>query len=327
MSQSRLVALRRLVGIELAPVGHAERIISGIGGFIAIYVIFLFSHDVLGEVGAAIMIASMGASAVLLFAVPHGALSQPWAVIVGHLLSAVIGVACVKVFGATMLSAALAVGLAIAAMHYARAIHPPGGATALTAVIGGEPVHALGFQFVATPVLLNALIIVAVAVVVNGVFAWRRYPAALGRKPAPVAHETAGEAAAGEIAHADFVAALESIGTFVDISEDEFLELRALMREAAAARRLTPDEIRLGGYYSNGAFGPDWSVRQVIDAARTTTDGIGGDVIWRVVAGRDRNATGLSTRADFARWAASEVVRSESTWVSARSREPDETAS
>ncbi|MCB1506428.1 MAG: HPP family protein [Hyphomicrobiaceae bacterium] len=317
MPQSTLTKLRRLAGIELAPVGHVERLISGIGGFIAIYLIFLLQQDVIGEVGAAIMVASMGASAVLLFAVPHGALSQPWAVVIGHVASAVIGVACGKVVGNTMLAAALAVGLAIAAMHYLRAIHPPGGATALTAVIGGPQVHALGFAFVITPVLLNALTILVVAVLVNAFFHWRRYPAALGRRALTEQEEAT--ATGDSITHADFVAALESIGTFVDISEDEFIKLRGLMREAAEARHVRADQIKLGAYYSNGAFGADWSVRRVIDAAPAGKGGEAGDIIWRVVAGKDRNASGVSSPQELASWAAYEVVRSESTWIQALS--------
>lgn len=315
MLREHFERLKRLAGIELVPVGHLERLISSVGGFLAMYVIFLLERELLGEIGAATMVASMGATGVLLFAVPHGALSQPWAVVVGHVVSAIVGVACAKLIADTMMAAALAVGLSIAGMHYLRAIHPPGGATALTAVIGGSQVQALGFQFVLTPVLVNVLIIVAVAVILNASFAWRRYPAALGRKPV-IERETAREAADG-ITHADFIAALQSIGTFVDISEDEFLKLRSLMREAAAARHVQPEAIMLGAYYSNGAFGQDWSVRRVIDAAPARVDGLPGDVIWRVVAGKDRGASGVSTRADFALWAAAEVARTESTWVRA----------
>jgi CBS domain-containing membrane protein len=78
-----------------------------------------------------------------------------------------------------LLASAVAVAAAIGAMHYLRCIHPPGGATALTAVIGGAPIQALGFGFVLTPVLLNAISIVLVAIVFNYAFSWRRYPAAL----------------------------------------------------------------------------------------------------------------------------------------------------
>ncbi len=300
--------LKRLLGIEIAPVGHLERAISAIGGFVAIYIVFLLEHDFLGEIGAAILVASMGASAVLLFAVPHGALSQPWAVFVGHFVSAIIGVTCAKFIADPMLAASVAVGTAIGTMHYLRAIHPPGGATALTAVIGGPQVHALGYQFVVTPVMINTTILVLAAVLINAAFAWRRYPAGWGRRATPAAQPPSRP----QTSHADFVAALESIGTFVDIREDEFERLRELTRSAAANRHLKPEDIRLGAYYSNGAFGEDWSVRRIID---TATGSQNGDVIWRVVAGRDRNESGHCSRQTFSLWAAHEVVRSESTWI------------
>ena len=82
-----------------------------------------------------------------------------------------------------MFAAALAVALAIGAMHYLNCIHPPGGATALSAVIGGDAIHQLGFQYVLTPVLLNVIIVLIVAILFNYPFHWRRYPLAL-RKPA-----------------------------------------------------------------------------------------------------------------------------------------------
>lgn len=317
--------LRRLVGIELAPVSHFERIISGIGGFLGIAVIVLLERGLLGEVGAAIMVASMGSSAVLLFAVPHAASSQPWAVIVGHIVSAIVGVACAMFINDMALASALAVGLSIAAMHYLRAIHPPGGATALTAVIGGQQAHDLGFQFVVTPVLVNSLIIVSVAVAANAFFAWRRYPAGLARILAPP--PTNATVASDAFTHTDFVSALERIGTFVDISEEEFLELRTLMREAAAKRHLKSSDIKLGGYYSNGGVGEQLQVRRIVDAAPSEY----GDVIWCVIAGKNRGLTGVSRRQDFANWAAYEVTRASgtsmrkafhATRISSRSREP-----
>src|SRR5690625_7242859 len=82
------------------------------------------------------MLASMGATAVLLFAVPHGALSQPWAVVGGHVVSAIVGVTCQLLIPNLFWAAALSVGVAVAAMYYLRCIHPPGGATALAAEIG-----------------------------------------------------------------------------------------------------------------------------------------------------------------------------------------------
>ena len=297
------------LGIENAPVSHTERAVSIAGGIAAIYLLIGLERGILGETGAAMLVASMGASAVLLFAVPHGALSQPWAVVVGHAVSALIGVTCSKLIPDTMLASAVAVGLSIGAMHYLRAIHPPGGATALTAVIGGPAVTALGYGFIITPVLVNAITMVALAVVINAAFTWRRYPAAWGRN---VGKGLTREPDARGLTHDDFMTALTRIGTFVDISEHDFLQLRDLMVEAAAKRRLLPSEIKLGHYYSNGATGAEWSVRRIVDEQAGKLD---GNVIWRAVAGREGNVQGLSSRREFANWASYEVVQKGMAWM------------
>ncbi len=177
--RTALAILYRFAGVGADRTGHAEKWLSVAGGLVGVMSVILISRTTLGLSESSGLIASMGASAVLLFAVPHGPLSQPWPVLGGHLVSAVIGVACVKALPDTLLSAALAVALAIGAMHYLRCIHPPGGATALSAVIGGEAVHQLGFQYVLTPVLLNAASIVLIALLFNYPFPWRRYPGCL----------------------------------------------------------------------------------------------------------------------------------------------------
>jgi CBS-domain-containing membrane protein len=139
-------------GVELNVVSLREKLVSIAGGALAM-VLLVFAARTLPDLpGGAGLVASMGASAVLLFAVPHGQLSQPWPVLAGHVVSAAIGVACARWITPVGVAAACAVGLSIGAMHSLKCIHPPGGATALTAVLGGEAVRALGFQFVLLPV-------------------------------------------------------------------------------------------------------------------------------------------------------------------------------
>lgn len=130
-----------------------------------------------------VLVASIGASAVLVFAVPHGVLSQPWSVIGGQVSSAVVGVLVVSVLGASPLSAALAVSLAIAVMHLLRCLHPPGGATALSVVLATGAGVRPDWSFVLSPVLWDAVLIVLAGIVLNAAFPWRRYPAAW-RQPA-----------------------------------------------------------------------------------------------------------------------------------------------
>ena len=223
-------AMTRFAGIEFSPVSHIERLVSLLGGMLCILALFAVSRMYVEADAVVPIVASMGASAVLLFAVPHGPLSQPWPLVGGHIVSAIIGVTCAHLFGTHMLAAALAVGLAIGAMHYLRCIHPPGGATALVAVIGGPAVTSLDYLYVLTPVTINAVIMLVVALAFNALFPWRRYPAFLHRHGARRGSSDA-------IEHGDFVYALSQIDTFVDITEDELLHIYAL---ATGRRRPAP---------------------------------------------------------------------------------------
>ena len=205
---------------------HSERWISAVGGLMGVLAVLWFSGRVLDYQGAAMIITSMGATAVLLFAVPHGALSQPWPVMGGHVISALIGVTSAQMISDPVTAAAVAVGLSIAAMYYLRCLHPPGGATALVAVLGGEAVHQLGYGFAVAPVLVNTLIILATAVLVNQPFRWRRYPAGFAHT-----HEaTASVPGTGKplIAHEDLVYALSQLDSFIDVSEEDLIRIYTL---------------------------------------------------------------------------------------------------
>lgn len=242
------------IGVEAQSVSHVERLVSGLGGLLGIGAIYLVSSTFLPPSGAAVLIASMGASAVLLFAVPHGALSQPWPLLGGHLVSALVGVACARVLPASALAASAAVGSAVLVMHYLRCIHPPGGATALVAVIGGPEVRDLGFDFAVAPVLLDASILLVCAVLFNSLFSWRRYPASgwrkrrLGSAPEPdeasraatLPHVISDNAATASgyppIAHEDFVYALSQIDSFIDVSEEDLVRIYDLATRRVGRR-------------------------------------------------------------------------------------------
>jgi CBS domain-containing membrane protein len=314
--QSLSGALRRFAGVGANSSGHLEKWVSGAGGLTGILGVMLISQAYLGLSGSASLVASMGASAVLLFAVPHGPLSQPWAVFGGHLVSAVIGVACAGLHANPILASALAVALAISAMHYLRCIHPPGGATALTAVAGGDAVHALGFHFVVTPVLLNVLVILLVAMVFNLPLPWRRYPAAWARnrKPsaAPVATRQHGEVVLRE----DLATASGAMHPAPGISADNPDTVFSPASSKAESGNLCPADIRIGATYCNGEFSPNWQVREVIGNAGSgkTESGMEDRVTYRVVAGRNRRQTGTASRQEFAGWARYEVYLNESSW-------------
>lgn len=214
-----------LIGFNRNTISYRENLLSLIGGFLGIYCIFMSSYWLLDPEIAVYIIPSMGASAVLLFAAPHAPFSQPWNVLAGHTVSAIIGVACWRWIPDYTVAASASVGLAIGVMYFTRCIHPPGGATALAAVIGSERLHELGYSYVFQPVLLNVITITLVAIAFNSLFKWRRYPARLQLTKRSTESVATGYA---PINHEDFVYALSHIDTFVDIDEADLLKIYTL---------------------------------------------------------------------------------------------------
>ncbi|MDA8167975.1 MAG: HPP family protein [Actinomycetota bacterium] len=122
------------------------------------------------------LIGSFGASAVLVYAASNSPFSQPRNLLGGHVLSAFVGVASFKLLGDGTLAVSAGVSLAIALMVLTHTVHPPGGATALIAITGGDKVHSLGFMFPLVPVGVGALVLLTVALIVNNLSRHRRYP-------------------------------------------------------------------------------------------------------------------------------------------------------
>jgi CBS-domain-containing membrane protein len=103
-------------------------------------------------------------------------LAQPRNLVGGHVLSAIVGVAAYQFLGQMpWLAAAIAVSTAIALMHLTKTLHPPGGATALIAVIGGDAVHNLDFLYAVMPAALGAGVMLIIALLVNNIPNSRRY--------------------------------------------------------------------------------------------------------------------------------------------------------
>ena len=220
-------------------VGIGEKVISGLAGLVGIGLIMAVSAQFLAPRDLPWVVASMGASAVLLFAMPHGPLSQPWNFVGGHLISAFIGITVAKLVPDTVTAAALAVGTAISVMYITRCLHPPGGATALSAVVSGPAVHALGYRYMVTPVLVNVVVMFAWALFINNVLGNRRYPEKL-RKPATgPASESPGKVVAGlGVAPEDLDYAMRELGEYIDLSASDLRALIELTAAHAARREL-----------------------------------------------------------------------------------------
>ena len=150
---------------------------SWAGGFLGIAAVAWLNQWFFAGTDLTLTIGSLGASAVLVFGAVRSPLAQPRNLIGGHFIAALVGVTCWQWLGAEpWLAQAVAVATAIALMHLTRTLHPPGGATALIAVIGSDQLHAMGYLFVLVPATLGPLVLLAVALLVNNLPATRRYP-------------------------------------------------------------------------------------------------------------------------------------------------------
>jgi len=209
MAGDTLIAwLKRFVPEPMA-MSHGERLRAGLGIVIGLgltgVVCSLWQGNVLI---APLLIAPMGASAILMFAVPASPLAQPWSVVGGHLVAALVGVTVAHWLHPPLVAAAVAVMAAMLAMSALRCLHPPSGAIAMIAVLGGPKILATGYGFVLVPVLLNSLVLTGAALVYNNLTG-RSYPHKAHVQPAkPVLG----------LAHDDMDAALSAYGEALDIS-------------------------------------------------------------------------------------------------------------
>lgn len=222
--------MRALFAPILAGATFGDRLAACAGAALGIGLTAMLTTIALGGGPLAIMlVAPMGASAVLIFAVPASPLAQPWPVIGGNIISAVVGVAVAGLTLPPALAAGLAVGGAILAMSLLRCLHPPGGAAALTAVIGGPAVAAADWMFPIVPVGINAVILAAAGVLFHRLTR-HSYP----HRPAPV---PASEAKSPITPHPeDLDAALAEMGETFDISRDDLDRLFENVRRQAQRR-------------------------------------------------------------------------------------------
>ncbi|NWK95202.1 hypothetical protein DM806_05890 [Sphingobium lactosutens] len=182
-----------------------------------------------------LLVAPMGATAVLLFAVPASPLAQPWPVLGGNVISALVGIAVAKAVPDPTLAAALAVGAAITIMSLLRCLHPPGGAVALSAALGVKGV-ASSYLFALVPVGVNTLLLLVVAILFHRI-AGHNYPHVAPKAPTP--HGTADPAPllrAGP-SDQDVADALHGFGDALDVDEADLRQLLA-DAELRAAERL-----------------------------------------------------------------------------------------
>ena len=168
--------------MQIAPL---EQLRSSLGALIGVFFTGVIASFFVGPIeNLPLLAAPLGASAVLLFGVPASPLAQPWALIGGNLIGAVTGVSCAYLIAMPFLAAEVAVAVTIMLMFSFRCVHPPSGAVAITAVLGGSTIHALGYAFVLIPVGLNSVALLAGALVYHRLTGHRYPHRAIHKAPA-----------------------------------------------------------------------------------------------------------------------------------------------
>ena len=296
---SRLMSLLRRLNPSIVPVSPAERIRASFGALIGILLTGLLSRMALGDGGSfPLLIAPMGASAVLLFAAHSSPLAQPWSILGGNLISATVGVTCALLIDDPVLAASTAIAGAIALMLLLNCLHPPSGAVALTAVLAGSVIQQWGYWFVLSPVGLNTVLLLASAYAFNNVTG-RPYPH-LAPAGTPNTHGTADPLPSQRlgVVPEDIRAVLEQYDEVVNISLDD---LDALLHQAQIrAYERRSGEITCGEIMS----------RDVL----TVSPGTSIKAAWRLLAKSrikalpvvtgDKELVGIVTQTDFMRMSA-----------------------
>lgn len=266
-------------------VSWRERLRACFGALLGIAATGASMHWLLGpQTQVPFLIAPMGASAVLLFAVPASPLAQPWSFFGGNLVAATLGVLSAMWIDNPVAAAAVALAAAIAVMFALRCIHPPSGAVALTAVLGGPAIHALGLRFVLEPVALQSLVLLAAAIIYHTVTG-HRYPHV--SRPAT---QTAGGTG---VTRADLEAIVRERGELIDVASDD---LESLVHEAqllAYARSF--HELTCAGIMSRDAV----SVSSETSAAAAWRSLERHRIKALPVVDETKRVVGIVTRTDF----------------------------
>ncbi len=202
------------------------KFLSVASSFCAILIMALVTRQLTIDGTSPIIVASMGASAVILFFIPHSPLAQPWPLVGGQLVSAVIGVACNQWFPDTAIAAACSVGGSIFAMLLLRCLHPPGAATAIAPSVSSIP-DPFGYGFVLMPVGVNVAIMLVMAIVINRWVLRHAYPIVPASKN--VAEKPIQQTG---ISDQDLKLALKNMDMYMDVSPED---LRKLLSDAEAS--------------------------------------------------------------------------------------------
>lgn len=214
----------------------SERWRASVGALLCMLPCSAFLHAL--NPGGRWMLAPLAATLVILYVQPHSPVAQPWPVIGSYLFSALAGFACVHSVPVPQLAATLAVAASIWLMLRLQCVHPPGAAMALLIVLDGPQGAAADGQL-AVQLLLNVGIVLLATLLVSKFVLRRPWPYTV--EAAPVSrHQTADATPMRRIGlvHADLASAIQALDTFVDVQEDELVQIYNLAVDHAFGRHV-----------------------------------------------------------------------------------------
>lgn len=253
----------RALGPVLPPGSPMEALRAGLGACLALALLALILPPGAADLRFGLyLIAPFGASAVLVFAVPSSPLAQPWSVVMGNGVSALVAVLLCQILPPGWPLVALALGGAMAAMILTRSLHPPGGAVALTAALSPEAIQHLGLWFVLAPVMSGSALLVALAVLWAGATG-RHYP--FRQFAAPQAHGTADPPPPERLGltETELTGILDRYRQSLNLGVEDLARLIAAAELEAASHRTTP--VQVGAIMSRDlvTLPPEASLRAV----------------------------------------------------------------
>nr|WP_241264031.1 HPP family protein [Bowmanella dokdonensis] len=222
---------------RLSSIPVSQRLKVAGAAFVALLAVTSTSLTLADNTSTVFLLASMGASAVLLFGLPNSPLAKPWSFAAGHLISAAIGLACSHIIDDLALMAAVTIALTLLAMYVFECMHPPGGATALVPVLASSEQH-LGYDFLLYPVALNVLCMLLMAVLLNRLLGAsllsrepvRQDPVHLHQDPSPLKRLG--------LQPDDLLYALNHYQSVLDVSEQDLEQIYHQAQLHAAQRKI-----------------------------------------------------------------------------------------
>lgn len=276
---------------QQSPVNHQEKLRACLGAMLGILLSGFLSAWLLGMESLPFLMAPLGASAVLLYAVPASPLAQPWCIMGGNLVSALVGIASLYWIPFIPVAAAVAVALAIIVMFALRCLHPPGGAVALTAVLSGSlALEHTGYFLLL--VLLNSSLLLLVALAYNNATK-RSYPHVT--KPESNTHNTHDLSPSHRVGFTrdDLDTVLKEYNQVLDVTRDDLENLLLKTEMQAYKRRF--GEITCGDIMSRDVISVEYGT--LLEEAWPLL--LGHHIKALPVVDRARRVIGIITRFDF----------------------------